>query len=111
MAYIVIHGSLVAHPQVLTAGGREIARLCVQEAVQWFDEAGVSHLEEGQRHTVVLSGEDAKLSARLRVGDTVLIDGYSYVEDDSEGGGEGDGRATVSAAHVGVCLDRISRSL
>jgi single-stranded DNA-binding protein len=106
MAHITIHGNLDSEPKLhTTAGGRKIAEIRVIETLQWHDGQGASHTSEAGCHTVFVSGADAEHSMLLHKGDTVLVEGQSYVDNSiDEEGGEG---TKVSALYIGVSLDKL----
>lgn len=106
MAHLTIYGQLDSSPSILsTAGGRKVAQLSVVERLQWRGGDGSLHKGEALYHRVLVFGDDAERSMRLRKGDTVLIEGNSqaetYINEDGEEVPQG---ITVSASHIGISL-------
>ncbi|WP_192498696.1 single-stranded DNA-binding protein [Ornithinimicrobium pratense] len=107
MAHVTIHGTLASDPKILSTGGfREIVLLRVVETLEWYDGEGSRHTGESEHHVVIVSGPDAENSMSLRKGDTVLVEGHSYVGTLTDEAGEEREMTQVSALHIGVSLDK-----
>lgn len=105
MAQITIHGNLASDPKLYeTEGGGKVAQLRVIENPRWRDDQGTWHTGEAEGHNVVLFGADAGHSTRLRKGDTVLVEGRTYVDVWTDEAGEERRTVKVRAKHIGVSL-------
>lgn len=105
MAHVTIHGNLASDPSLYdTEGGGKVAQLRVIENPRWRDDQGTWHSGEAEGHTVVLFGADAQHSTRLRKGDTLLVEGHTYVDTWTDEQGKERRAPKVRAKHIGVSL-------
>lgn len=105
MAHVTIHGNLASDPRFYdTNEGGKVAQLRVIENPRWRDDEGTWHDGDAEGHNVVVFGADAEHSTRLRKGDTVLVEGRTYVDTWTDGEGKERRTTKVRAKHIGVSL-------
>lgn len=105
MAHVTIHGNLAVDPKLYdTNDGGKVAQLRVIENPRWRDENGEWHSGTAEGHNVILFGADAEHSTRLRKGDTVLVEGRTYVDTWTDEEGKERRTTKVRARHIGVSL-------
>lgn len=105
MARVTIHGNLAADPKLYdTSDGGKVAQVRVIENPRWRGEDGTWHTGEPEGHNVVLWGADAEHSITLRKGDTVLVEGDTYVETWTDDQGQERKTTKVRARHIGISL-------
>lgn len=104
MAHVTIHGNLAADPKIYDTSAGKVAQLRVIENPRWRSEDGTWHTGEPEAHNVVLWGADAEHSSNLRTGDTVLIEGSTYVETWTDDQGQERKTTKVRARHIGISL-------
>lgn len=105
MAHITIHGNLASDPKIYgTSDGGKVAQLRVIENSRWRDDEGTWHDGKAEGHNVVLFGADAGHSTHLRKGDTVLVEGRTFVDTWTDDEGQERRTTKVRAKHIGVSL-------
>lgn len=104
MAHTTIHGNLATNPRIYDTDHGKVAQLRVIENPRWRDSEGEWQKGEPEGHNVVVWGADAEHCACLRSGDTVLVEGYSYVETWTDEEGQQRRTTKIRATHIGASL-------